>query len=260
MNYYEILGVDKNASQDDIKRAYRKMASLHHPDKGGDKSKFQEVQQAYSILSDEQKRAEYDQPRPFAYQSRGAQFQNQPFDFDTIFNMFGAQFNRAQNKPQARLTLWIGLQDVATRGTRIVAIGTPTGTQEVSIEIPTGITDGDNVRYPGIGPGGADLIIQFRIRPDAAWQRQGNNIVTETVQSIWALINGGTFSIQDIQGNNLELTIPPRTQPGTLLRARNRGLPDQNGNFGDMLVRVNARIPSKISPELLSAIAKEATQ
>lgn len=261
MKYYEILGVDKSASQDEIKQAYRRLASKHHPDKGGDKTKFQEIQEAYAVLSNVQKRAAYDNPNPFG---SGASFASggQPFDFDSIFNIFGTQFrqHQAQQRPHARMSLWISLRDVAICGSRIVSMGTQNGTQEISIDIPQGINDGDNVRYPGIGPNGTDLIIQFRVHPEKNWARSDYNLITESTVSVWKLVAGGTIIMSDIRGNKLELTVPPKTQPGTVLRARGRGLPDQKGNLGDMLVKLNARIPPTISPELMAAIAKESEQ
>jgi curved DNA-binding protein len=259
-NYYSTLGVEKTATQDEIKKAYRKLASQHHPDKGGDTAKFQEIQTAYATLSDEQKRAAYDNPSPFG-SSTGFHPGGQPFDFDSIFNIFGTQFRQQhQQRPHARMSLWISLKDVATCGSRIVSMGTQNGTQEISIDIPQGINDGDNVRYPSIGPNGTDLIIQFRVHPEKNWARSEYNLITETTVSIWKLVAGGVVTMADIRGNKIELTIPSKTQPGTMLRARSRGLPDPKGNLGDMLIRLNARIPPTISPELMAAIAKESEQ
>jgi curved DNA-binding protein len=260
MNYYDVLGVAKTASADEIKKAYRKLASKFHPDKGGDTKKFQEIEAAYRTLGDPAKRTEYDNPNPFfgqnsngGWQQTGAQF-----NFDDIFQMFGARFN--QPRGHARMSLWITLQDVANPGTRLVSVGTAAGTQAIEIEIPKGINDGDNVQYSGLAPGGQDLVVTFRIRPDPNWQRQDsnlNNLITTLSVTVWQLIVGGEVAIADIRGNKLMLTVPPMTQPGALLRVRGRGLPDRSGQIGDMLVRINTQIPNKISPELLAAIQKE---
>jgi DnaJ-class molecular chaperone len=169
--------------------------------------------------------------------------------------MFGTRFS--QTRGHARMSLWITLQDVASPGTRLVSVGTAAGTQTIEIHIPNGITDGDNVQYQGLAPGGQDLVITFRIRPDSNWQRQDYNIVTNLTASIWQLIAGSQVPVTDIRGNQLMLAIPPMTQPGALLRVRGRGLPDRIGHNGDMLVRVSAKIPQKISPELMAAIQKE---
>jgi molecular chaperone DnaJ len=253
-DHYQTLGVQKTATADEIKRAFRKLASQHHPDKGGDTAKFQEIQAAYEVLGESAKRAAYDNPRGPEF---GGPQSNNAFDFGEIFNMFGARFQQTQQRSHARMTLWIGLLDVATPGPRTVSIGTQTGSHAVEINIPNGIEDGDSDQYAGLAPGGQDLVVQFRIHPDRAWTRQGQTLLTDSHTSVWTLVAGGTITILDIRGNKLELTVPQHTQPGTLLRARGRGLSDRNGQLGDMLVRLHARIPPKISPELMAAIQQE---
>jgi len=258
-DYYNTLGVPRTASADEIKRAYRKLASQHHPDKGGDTRKFQEIQAAYETLGDEQRRAAYNNPRPQMPFGGGQQF-GQNFDFNEIFNMFGAQFQHPQQRGHARMTLWINIKDVASPGPRTVTMGTQSGTHNIEINIPQGIQDGDNVQFGGLGPDRQDLVITFRIHPDQIWQRTGNSVTTEHTVSVWKLIAGGNMTMVDIRGNRIEMSIPPRTQPGSLLRARGRGLPDRSGNMGDMLVRIQAEIPAKISIELLDAIQKESAK
>jgi len=257
MNYYDVLGVSKSATADEIKRAYRRLASKHHPDKGGDTKQFQQIEAAYRTLSDPEKRSEYDNPNPF-FNQQARHPSGAPFNFDDIFQMFGARFN--QPRGHARMSLWISLQDVASPGKRLVSVGTAAGTQAIEIEIPQGISDGDNVQYPGLAPGGQDLVVTFRIRPDPVWQRQESNptnLITNLSVSIWQLIVGGETPVTDIRGNQLMLTVPSMTQPGALLRIRGRGLPDRSGQTGDMLVRMVAQLPKQISPELLAAIRKE---
>jgi curved DNA-binding protein len=258
-DYYATLGVARTASQDEIKRAFRKLASKNHPDKGGDTKKFQEIQAAYEVLGDPAKRSQYDNPQPqFSSFGGGPNF-NANFDFNTIFDMFGARFQQPQS-PRAqhsRMTLWITLQDVATPGPRTVSMGTHTGSHNVQVNIPDGIEDGDHVKYDNLAPGGQDLVITYRIHPNPRWQRTGNTLITEASASFWTLVAGGDITVTDIRGNQLALTVPPRTAPGTLLRARGRGLPDRAGNRGDMLVRLQAQLPTSVSPELMAAIKQE---
>lgn len=253
-DHYATLGVARSASADEIKRAYRRLASQHHPDKGGDVKKFQEIEQAYRILSDPQQRERYDNPQP---DFSGFQFNNSGFDFDNIFNIFGARFGHPgqQRRPNyARMTLWISLYDAATGGRRTVSVGTPTGTSTVEIDIPLGIEDGQGVQYSGLAPGGGDLIIQYRIHPNHIWQRNGQHLITEQTTSIWDLILGKEIEITDIRNDRFLLNIPARTQPGTMLRMRGRGMPDRNGQRGDLLIRVNAQIPANIPEEIIQAI------
>jgi molecular chaperone DnaJ len=126
----------------------------------------------------------------------------------------------------------------------------------VEINIPVGIEDNDNVQYAGIGPGGTDLVVTFKIRPDSQWQRQGQNLIQEQRVNVWDLVTGGSVQITDILNNQLQITIPVGTQPGTMLRVRGRGLPNSQGQTGDMFVRVHAVLPAKIAPEILEAIQK----
>jgi len=261
INYYQTLGIDRDATPDQIKRAYRKLASQHHPDKGGDKNKFQEIEEAYRTLGDPQKRAEYNNPRSHAHN-----FSSHPggpggFDFQTIFDVFGARFQQPQQRTQrAQMTLWITLQDVAHAAQKTISVGTPQGTQVIEIDIPANINDGDSVQYSGLGPGGIDLIINYRIHPNPKWQRQGPNLTIDQEISVWDLILGGDIVIQDILGNQLTLTIPPRTQAKTTFRLKGRGLGQKGNAPGDMFVRVHGTIPAHIPEPLLDAIAQTRNQ
>lgn len=262
-DHYQTLGVSQTATQDEIKRAYRKLASTNHPDKGGDTKKFQEIQSAYNVLGDEQKRVQYDRPSHFQqvdFNGHGG------FDLGSIFNMFGAQFvQHPGNHPnthtrppqQTRMSLWITLQDVASGGNRTVSIGGSHGTMNIEIEIPLGINDGDNVQYTGIGPGNTDLIINFRIHQHPKWQRNGLTLVTDHSVSIWDCLVGGETTVKDILNNEYTINIPPSTQPGSLLRLKDKGLRNRQGQAGDLMIRVQAKMPETISYEL-TALIKDA--
>ena len=265
-DHYQTLGVTRNATPDEIKRAYRKLASQHHPDKGGDKNKFQEIEQAYRTLSDPNVRAQYDNPSPFGPGS-GFNFRQggNGFDFDSIFSVFGARFQHPhqqhqQRQQQARMSLWVTLQDVAVGGPKTISVGTQQGTMTVEIEIPLGIDDGDTVQYPKIGPMGMDLLITFRIHPNPKWARQGPNLTTTQTVNIWDLILGSELPVTDILGNALSITVPPRTQPGTMFRLKGRGLKQRSGATGDCFVRVEAVIPDHIPDALIDAINQTRNQ
>lgn len=257
-DYYAALGVSRTANSDEIKRAFRKLASQHHPDKGGDTQKFQAIQEAYATLSDEHKRAEYDNPRPQFSGFSGFHGTPGGININDIFGqMFGQGFAQQHQHPRrshVRMTLWITLLDVATGGRRTVSLGTQSGVSAVEIEIPLGIGDGDNVQYEGIGPGGSDLVVQFRISPDRTWQREGLNLTQEVRIDIWNLILGGELTIDTLSGKTLSTTVPARTQPGTVLRLKGQGLRDRAGRTGDIFVRVQTFLPDQIAPEIIAAI------
>lgn len=256
---YNILGVDKTASPEEIKRAYRKLASKHHPDRGGDTARFQEIQSAYETLSDPQRRQQYDNPSPFGpnFNQGGfrSPFHDPQFDLNSIFDMFGARFH--QQRPQvARVSLWLTLEEVYAGGKKTIGIGTPQGQHAVEIEIPKGVENGMGVQYSGIAPGGLDLIIQYRIHPHSTWEREKNNLVTEKTLTVWELILGKEIPIQVISGQTVNLKVPPKTQPGTIMRLRGFGLPSINGNQGDALIKIQASVPTDIPDYLMDAIRK----
>jgi DnaJ-class molecular chaperone len=256
-DHYSTLDVPRTASQDEIKRAYRKLASQHHPDRGGNTQRFQEIQAAYDVLGDEVKRQAYDNPRP-QFGGFGGFQQGTPFDFDQIFQMFGQRSPHGQRAPRpARMNLWISLADVAVPGSRTISVGTETGTHMVDITIPSGIEDGDSVQYPKLAPNGNDLVVTFRIKPDTAWTRSGSTVTTQITVDLWTLILGGAAMVQDLAGKKLEMSIPARTQPGTVLRVRGHGVTDRQNTRGDMMVKIQVRIPATISNELLAAIKQE---
>lgn len=254
-NPYQTLGVDRSATPDQIKQAYRKLASRHHPDRGGDTKVFQEIQTAYDTLSDPQRRAAYDNP---GFGGMPGGFGGQPFNFETIFDIFGTRFQggfvNPNQRAQARMTLWITLADSAQGGRRTISVGTHAGTQAVEIDIPLGINDGDTVQYSGLAPGGADLVVQYRIHADPRFQRQGHNLIMEHVIDIWDCILGCETEVRDVVNNRLALTIPPRTAPGTVLRLRGRGMANRQGATGDLLVQIRAKMPDHIDQDLLDLI------
>lgn len=256
---YGVLGVKKTASPDEIKLAYRKLASKHHPDRGGDTAHFQEIQSAYEVLSDPTRRQQYDNPSPFRSQfNQGgfdSPFTHTQFDLNSIFDMFGQRFH--QQRPQiARVNLWITLEEVYKGGKKTIGIGTPQGQHAVEIEIPKGVENGMGVQYSGIAPGGLDLVVQYRIQPHTVWERDKNNLLCEKKFTIWELILGKEIPIQTISEQTINLKIPAGTQPGTVLRLKGLGLPSINGMQGDALIHVQASIPSDIPDYLMEAIRK----
>jgi curved DNA-binding protein len=253
-DYYATLGVARTATADEIKRAFRKLASQHHPDKGGDTQKFQEIQAAYDTLGDAAKRARHDNPQPqFAGMPNGAQF-NMGDIFSQMFGGhpgFGAQHPRRNHM---RMSLWITLKDVLTGGHRQVAVGSMSGQSTIEIDVPQGINDGDMVQYQGLAPGGQDLVIEFRIHPHPQFRRDGLNLTLDYKYSVWDMILGGDATVVNLDDTQLVVTIPPLTDNNTTLRLRGRGIRDRKGAVGDLFVRLHAQLPSSITPELAEAI------
>jgi len=257
-DHYSTLGVTKQATPDEIKKAYRKLASKNHPDKGGDTAAFQKIEEAYRVLSDPQQRQQYDNPQP--------QFQGGGFPGGFSFNFGGGnpfddifgQFQRQQQRPQQRVytaQLQVTLEQVARSQTQTVTFNTQQGIKPYQITMPAAIEDGQQVRYDNLLPDGA-LIITFRVLRDPIFERNGLDLRTTFEISIWDLILGTTITLKDIKGNELQVNVNPRTKPGTVLRLGGRGL-EIPGRKGDQYVLLSPTIPDTISPELIEAIKQE---
>jgi curved DNA-binding protein len=240
MNPYDILGVDKNSTPDDIKSAYRKLASKNHPDRGGDTKKFQEIQAAYDVLCDPQKRAAHDNPQPHFDPFMGG---------NASFQDFINQFVNQTRQRVYTVTVFVTLEQIVAGSVDNVNINTPHGQKLVQLQIPKNIEDGNQIRYDGILPDGP-LQVLFRVYQHPTFKRYGNDLYVTHELNMFALITGTTIMVTDIYGKNLEVVVRPMTKPGSKLRIPGRGL----GNTGDQYVLIEAKLPDKISDETLTQI------
>lgn len=252
-DYYSILGVAKSATSDEIKKAYRKLASKHHPDKGGNSEQFKQIQEAYDILGDSHKKEIYDNPSTsFNFNHTVNDFD---FDFDKIFSTFGARMNR--QKPQStKIVLPITLKDSVVGGNRVISLSFAGVQIPVEISIPAGIIDREQVRYTNILPGGFDLIVEFKIAENKDWTRNGLDLLCEKPLNFWELILGCEVEIKSISGNRYSLKIPPRTKPNSVFRIKGKGVQRNGHNSGDILVKIVATLPENIPDEIAEIIRK----
>ena len=262
-DFYSTLGVGRNASQDDIKKAYRKLAATHHPDRGGNTAKFQEVQAAYETLSDPGKRQEYDNPQPQfgfyggppGFEEVFAQFGGNPFGFN--FNFGGAPRPPQRNR-NLNMQTQITLQEAYAGKVLIANIQLPTGrNQTIEVKIPAGINDGTTLRLAGMGddsipnlPRG-DIHLTVQIIPDSQWLRQGDDLrKVLSVNAIDAIL-GKMYKIETIDGRTLEVTVPEGTQPGHVLALPGYGMPNMNDNrfVGRILLEIHINIPTELTED-----------
>jgi len=275
MDYYSTLGVPKGASEDEIKKAYRKLAMQHHPDRGGDATQFQKIQEAYATLGDPQKRQEYDHPQP---QGGGFQFHfgGGGSPFDDIFAQFGfaqpgqdpfAHMRQQQRRNKdLRIHIRMTLAETLKEQTKTVSVQTTTGErQTVNVQIPRGVTNGSQIKYPGLGdnmfntlPRG-DLYVVFAIEEDPLFSVSGMDIVYQLNLGVVDAMLGTTADIPSLEGRVFNINIPAGTAPGTKLRIPNQGLYhlDHNGHIrGSLIVSVEITVPKATTPEQINLLQR----
>lgn len=284
-DYYKILGVDRKASDDDIRKAYRKLAKQHHPDYNPNnkqaEDRFKEINEAYEVLGDSKKRSTYDKlgsdysqwqrrggtPGDFNWgQYGGTQVNmddlNDMFGgaggfsdfFQTIFGMGG---RGARSQPQAyQQELAITLEEAYRGATRLLQ----TEGKQKQVRIPAGVRTGSKVRVAGAAPNGADLYLIVDVKEDQRYERRGNDLHTTTTVSMFTAILGGEADVETLDGK-IKLNIPAGTQPEQVFRLAKRGMPHVKNSKekGDLYVRVKVQIPKYLSPkqrELLEEASK----
>lgn len=260
MDHYSILGVPKNASQDDIKKAYRKLASKHHPDRGGDTAMFQKIQAAYDIIGDPEKRQQYDNPAPQGFGNPGGPHFNFNFGgghFD-INDLFSQMFNQ-HRQPQSqvfRTQIQISLIDAYKGTTHVLQIQTQQGLKYVTIEVPAGVKTGDQVRYDNIIENGI-LVVEFVVPPDLKFERKGNDLYCNHSISVLDLIVGTSFEFITISGKTVQVSVKPKTQPYMQLKLPGYGMPiTRTPQYGDQIILLKPFMPDNISDDIIRTIER----
>lgn len=262
-NAYEILGVPKGASDDEIKRAYRKLAAKHHPDRGGDTAKFQEIQSAYETLTDPVKRQQHDNPNPFQHHQgpNGSHFEFHfggagPEDiFAQFFNQgfagghpFQRQAQPRRNK-DLRINLQVTLAETLQDQRKSVSVQTTKGERfTVDVNIPKGVGNGTTIKYSQMGDNffdsltRGDLYVIINIIADQRFELHGLNLVSNLeINSIEAM-TGCDKIIQGIDGREFSIKIPKACQFGTKFGLQGQGLYQMNTNVrGDLIVNVTVK-------------------
>jgi curved DNA-binding protein len=267
-NYYEILGVPRDASSEEIKKTFRRLARLYHPDVNpgnkGAEEKFKDINEAYDILSDETKRAEFDlrffskgKRRPPATPGRNGSskfsdfWKSQDFSPGTTKRAKIASTPRTSRRDvEAKLTLPL---EKAYRGGR-ERIRLEDG-RSLEVDMPPKMIDGQKIRLKGQGIEGGDLYLKIGIAPHRFFEVQGTDIYCQVPVTPSEAILGGAVEIPTIDGL-VKMTVPKGVKPGQRLRLAHKGYPDSEGNRGDQLVEVQVAVPPEVSAEELELYEK----
>ena len=282
-DYYKTLGVSKSASDDEIRKAYRKLAKQYHPDRNPDDAsaaeKFKEIGEAYSVLSDKEKRAQYDRFGK-AFQHAGGAAGGQgpwpggagPIDLGDLFggeldlgDLFGGGGGRRRQTRQPRpsagqnieMEAEIPFNMAAEGGSYGVPIRRPDGsTERISVKIPAGVQDGAKIRLSGQGHPGqfggpaGDVLLKLKISPHPYFRREGNNLLIDVPISPAEAVLGAKVEVPTLSGERVTLTIPPGTSSGGKLRMSGLGVTDRKtGTKGDQLVVVKIVVPKNADDE-----------
>jgi curved DNA-binding protein len=285
-DFYEALGVGRDASTDEIQRAYRKLARSYHPDMNKDpdaEERFKEISEAYDVLSDPETRRRYDafgadfrrvpdDVDPETWQRAGsgprASGRNvdfdfgsagfEGFDFDDIFGgMFGGRAGRrattfAGADQEAEITLT--LDEAFRGGHRQISVGGSAGTRTIDVDLPAGVTNGQRIRLAGQGGRGSeggkpgDLYLVVRIAPDQRYRLDGRDISVDLLLTPWEGALGATVPVET-PGGEAKVRVKPGTSSGTRLRLRGRGLPNPRGKPGDVYAELRIMVPPSLTDE-----------
>ena len=282
-DYYEVLGVAKGATQDEIKKAFRKKAVELHPDRGGDEAKFKEANEAYEVLGNEQKRQTYDQfghaagadqagggqGNPFA---GGQGFDGVQFDFSgfnggggmgDLFEMF---FRGAGNQTRdVEIALTIDFMDAAKGVTKELSLRVADRKsggrkqEDIKVKIPAGIDDGQSIKLEGKGEVNAqgqrgDLYVHVRVRPHKSLHREGPNIISEITLDMADAALGTEVDVETLNGE-VTVKIPAGSGPGKVVKISGEGMPIIGTNRkGDHLIAINVEVPKKLSSKQRKAL------
>ena len=273
-NYYDILGVSEDASNLQIKRAFKEIAKKEHPDRGGDEAKFKEANEAYDTLKDTRKRQEYDTIRKYGQAGQGGHFTYRSGDFfgEDIFENFfsgfefggpGVRTRTFRKSPQRNksinVRMAISIKEAMNNNEKTINYKLPSGKEEfATVKIPAGVQHGVTFKFRGMGddsisnvPRG-DLLVQMTVLDSDGYTRKGNDLHTTKTISCFDAIRGCEVELKTLLNSVIKVKIPSGTQPGTLINCKGQGMPiHKTLNIrGNLYVKVMVLIPQLTKDDL----------
>ena len=259
-NPYTVLGVNRTANPETIKKAYRDLARKYHPDKAqGDpftEDRFKEVAAAYEILSDQGKRNQYDAGE---IDADGRPARPTSSSGNSAFDRFWARKKSGQqrtNGSNATYILKVLFADAALGANKQVSM---TNGKRLDVRIPAGTEDGQILRLKGQGQRGVgggtdgDALIEIRVTPHARLRQEGADLWMEENISLETAVLGGKIQVETLTGS-VSIAVPPNSSSGTTLRLKGKGLPLKNGSFGNQFVRLMITLPNPPDPDLVEFV------
>jgi len=282
-NYYDILGVDEKATSADITKAFKELAKKHHPDRGGDKDKFQEINEAHDTLKNSQKRHDYDTMRKFGSRSTGGGGEHPFFNediFGDFFSGFGGDnggfrfnftgrdgderiFRNVRQQPRGnrnvQVRMAISIKEAMMNNEKTISYKLPSGREEfATVKIPAGVQHGVTFKFSGMGddsiknmPRG-DLMVVMSVLDSDGFTRKGNDLYTDKTIDCFQAVRGYEFNMQTLEDKIIKVKVPAGTQPGTLLTLKGLGMPvHKTLNIrGNLYVKVHILIPQLSAQDL----------
>jgi len=268
---YRVLGVANNASDDDIKKAYRTLAKQWHPDRNPDnpeaETRFKQINSAFGILSDPERRARYDEFGPIGLDpgfdpdyARRASARGVPPGFGAdgidLDDLFGGFFSRMDHGPApTRASLRLAFEDAARGGQRALSFADG---RTIDVRIPPGVRDGETLRLQGQGASDprtgkrADLLVTLDVEDHPLFRRDGEDLHVTVPVTVGEALRGGSVPVPTLDGV-IKLKIPAGTQTGRTLRARGKGV-TRRGHTGDLYAHIEVRLPDAIDPDALDEV------
>ena len=279
-NYYDVLGVSEDASNDQIKKAFKDIAKKEHPDRGGDEARFKEANEAYDTLKSSQKRHDYDTMRKFGSSGTGGQhpfFNEDVFgDFFSGFQKgdmdFGGRFNFTQGPGRARtfrsqpqgnknvqVRMALSIKEAMMNNEKTINYKLPSGREEfATVKVPAGVQHGVTFKYAGMGddsiknmPRG-DLMVIMSVLDSDGYTRKGNDLYTDKTIDCFQAVRGADFNLKTLDDNIIKVKVPAGTQPNTILQVQGRGMPVHKtiGIRGNLYVKIHVLIPQLSASDL----------